>query len=185
MPTASCPGVVELDAVYRGAECHGKTLGRGSPHKIPFMAALAKTFDGQPLYLHLNVVKGIRKRELAAWTEKFIHPDSIVFTDGLGYFQGVAAAGVEHQPGVTGSGVASVQMEHFRWLNTVLGNVKKALHGTYHTISPAHLPRHLAEFCYRFNRRFNLAAMLPRLGYAAAHTPPMPYRLLKLAEVHW
>jgi len=24
-----------------------------------------------------------------------------------------------------------------------------------------------------------------RLGYAAAHTPPMPYRLLKLAEAHW
>jgi hypothetical protein len=27
--------------------------------------------------------------------------------------------------------------------------------------------------------------MLPRLGYAAAHTPPMPNRLLKLAEAHW
>jgi hypothetical protein len=72
-------------------------------------------------------------------------------------------------------------------LNTVVGNVKSALHGTAptHKLSTQHLPRYLADFCYRFNRRFDLAAMLPRLGYAAAHTPPMPYRLLKLAEAHW
>ncbi|MFZ1575378.1 MAG: IS1595 family transposase, partial [Chromatiaceae bacterium] len=36
--------------------------------------------------------------------------------------------------------------------------------------------------CYRFNRRFDLAAMLPRLGWAAVRTPPMPHRLLKMAE---
>jgi hypothetical protein len=42
-----------------------------------------------------------------------------------------------------------------------------------------------SRYSYRFNRRFDLAAMLPRLGYAAAHTPPTPNRLLKLAEAHW
>jgi len=43
--------------------------------------------------LRLSVVEGFRKNELAAWTEKFIHPDSIVVSDGLGRFRG-AAAGV-------------------------------------------------------------------------------------------
>jgi hypothetical protein len=47
-----------------------------------------------------------------------------------------------------------------------------------------HLPRYLAEFCYRFNRRFYLRFILPRLGYVAVRTPPMPYRLLTLAEAH-
>jgi hypothetical protein len=32
--------------------------------------------------------------------------------------------------------------------------------------------------------RANLAAMLPRLCWAAVRTTPMPYRLLKLAEVY-
>src|SRR5512132_2230918 len=50
--------------------------------------------------------------------------------------------------------------------------------------SDKHVPRYLAEFEYRFNRRYDLAAMLPRLGWAAVRTPPMPYRLLKLAEFH-
>ena len=65
-----------------------------------------------------------------------------------------------------------MELKDFTWLNTVLGNVKNALRGTYHKASPEHLPRYLAEFCYRFNRRFDLAAMLPRLGVAAVRTPP-------------
>ncbi|MCU7912301.1 MAG: transposase [Candidatus Thiodiazotropha sp. (ex Lucinoma aequizonata)] len=28
--------------------------------------------------------------------------------------------------------------------------------GTYHTVSDERLPRYFAEFCYRFDRRFNL-----------------------------
>jgi hypothetical protein len=56
--------------------------------------------------------------------------------------------------------------------------------GPYRAVRNKHLPRYLAEFEYRFNRRFDLAAMMPRLGWAAVRTPPMPYRFLKLAEVH-
>jgi hypothetical protein len=56
------------------------------------------------------------------------------------------------------------------------------MRGTYHQASDKHLPRHLGELCYRFNRRFDLAAMLARLGWAAVRTPPMPNRLLVLAE---
>lgn len=178
-------GVIEIDDAYWGGECRGEKRGRGSPNKTPFLAALSKTLEGHPLALRLSVVTGFRKQVLSDWTQKFIHPDSIVVSDGLACFRGIAAAGVEHQPMVTGGGAPSVELEDFRWLNTILGNVKNSLHGTYHNVSRQHLPRDLAEFCYRFNRRFDLAAMLPRLGYAAAHTPPMPYRLLKLAEAHW
>lgn len=72
-------------------------------------------------------------------------------------------------------------------VNTRLGNVKNALHGTYHALRPKYLQRYLSEFCYRFvhprfwgNRRFDWAALVPRLIVAAAHTPPMSYRLATL-----
>jgi hypothetical protein len=51
---------------------------------------------------------------------------------------------------------------------------KNAIHGTYHAIRPKHPPRNLAEFSYRFNRRFDLASMITRLVTAAARTPPTP-----------
>jgi hypothetical protein len=124
-------GVIEIDDAYWGGECHGKPPGRGSPNKTPFVAAFAKTHDGHPVALRMSVVAGFRKRELAAWTEKFVHPDSIVVSDALGCFRGAA----------------NVELEYFRWLNTILGNVKNALHGTDHKLSPQHLPRYLTEFC--------------------------------------
>jgi len=67
----------------------------------------------------------------------------------------------------------------------MMGNVKNAMQGTYHAIRAKQLPRYLAEFSYHFNRRCDLASMVGRLGADAAFTPPMPYRIVKLAEAHW
>lgn len=36
------------------------------------------------------------------------------------------------------------------------------------------MQRYLAEFQYRFNRRFDLRSLIPRLAYVALRTPPMP-----------
>src|SRR4030088_25092 len=48
-----------------------------------------------------------------------------------------------------------------------------------------HLPRYLGAFAWRFTRRFVLKTIHARLVIAAAAPPPMPYRLLKLAEARW
>jgi hypothetical protein len=77
-----------------------------------------------------------------------------------------------------------VTKEEFAWVNTMIGNVKRSINGTYQAINPKHLPRYLAEFCYCFNHWFDLQAMMPRFLIAAANTPPMPGRLLKLAEAY-
>jgi hypothetical protein len=71
----------------------------------------------------------------------------------------------------------------FKWVNTALGNIKAALVGTYRAVQEKHVPRYLAEFEYRFNRRYNLETMIPRLAIVALTTAPMPYRLLKLADI--
>ncbi|MBL3528994.1 MAG: transposase, partial [gamma proteobacterium endosymbiont of Lamellibrachia anaximandri] len=97
-------------------------------------------------------------------------------------FSGVMEAGCTHHAIVTGGGPNSVKIEAFNWVNTMIGNVKNSMHGSYHAISDRHLPRYLAEFCYRFNRRFKLEEMISRLGRAAVRTPPMPQRLLSMAE---
>ena len=103
-------------------------------------------------------------------------------SDGLACFRAVTEAKCEHIPIVTGGGPKSVEKEEFYWVNTMIGNVKNAITGTYHAIDPRHLPRYLAEFCYRFNRRFDLENLFPRFVSIAARTPPMPNRLLSLAE---
>jgi len=76
-----------------------------------------------------------------------------------------------------------VKLEKFRAVNTLLGNLKTALKGTYHAFAFAkYAHRYLAEVQYRFNRRFDLAAILARLLRAACLTSPRPAPVLRLAE---
>ena len=154
--------------------------GRGAPGKTPFVAAVQTNEQGHPLRMKLTVVEGFRLTEIAAWAQLHLGTDTRVVSDGLACFHGVTAAGCVHEPVVVGSGRGAVERPEFRWVNTILGNIKNALRGTYHAIRPKYAQRYLSEFEYRFNRRFDLPDIIPRLVYVALRTPPMPERLLKL-----
>lgn len=179
-------GLVQLDDAYWGGQRRGGRCGRGAPGKTPFVAALAcSPYEGHPLHLRLTRVHGFRTAEIARWARHHLGAGTIVVSDGLACFRAVSQTGAGHAPIVTGGGAQAMTIPELKWVNTVLGNVKNAIHGTYHAIGAKHLPRYLAEFCYRFNRRFDLAGMFERLGFAAARTPALPYRLAILAEAHW
>ena len=177
-------GRIEVDDAYLGGERNGGKRGRGSPGKTPIVAAVETTPEGKPIRLKLRRVAGFRRAEITALAKRNFNSASTVVSDGLRCFAGVSNAGCIHQPIITGSGRKAALTPAFKWVNTTLGNIKSAITGTYRAIRDKHVPRYLAEFEYRFNRRYDLAAMMPRLGYVAARTPPMPYRLLKLAEDH-
>ena len=76
----------------------------------------------------------------------------------LACFHGVTAAGCVHEPVVVGPGVDPLAR---------------------------HLPCDSSQVCSaaRFNRRFDLPDIIPRLVYVALRTPPMPERLLKLRSL--
>ncbi len=177
-------GRVEIDDAVLGGERSGGKRGRGAPGKTPFVEAVETTPDGKPVRLKLRRVAGFTGQEISRFALRSLDPSCAVVSDGLACFNRVTDAGCEHQVICTGSGAASVRNPAFKWVNTALGNIKSAINGTYRAISSKHVPRYLAEFEYRFNRRYDLASMMPRLNWASVRTPPMPYRLLKLAEVN-
>jgi hypothetical protein len=179
--TKRLTGRIEIDDAYLGGERNGGKRGRGSPGKTPIVASVETTPEARR--------KPFTRAEIATLAQRNFHPASTVVSDGLHCFTGVGNTGVGnagcvHQPIITGSGRKAALNPAFKWVNTTLGNIKSAITGTYRAIGDRHVPRYLAEFEYRFNRRYDLAAMIPRLGYVAVRTPPMPYRLLKLAEDH-
>ena len=76
-------------------------------------------------------------------------------------------------------------LEQFRALNTVLSNLKTALTGTYHAVKFAkYAARYLAEVQYRFNRRYDLRAILQRLLAAAIASQPHREAAIRFADVH-
>lgn len=175
---------IEIDDAYWGGKKKGKR-GRGSENKTPFLAAVEKNEMGHPKFIKLSVVSAFKKDELKRWSRKHLKTEANVLSDGLNCFLGIKEAGFKHSAVIVGNSRDPLKAAPFNWVNTVIGNLKSALAGTYHKISSMHLPRHLATFQYRFNRRFVLGDMIKRLAFVSLRTIPMPGRLLKLAENHW
>jgi len=177
--------IVLLDDAYWGGKKQDGKRGRGATGKSPFLAAVSLCPEGHPQRMRMSCVTGFFKKEVTSWSKKHLWPNSLVVSDGLNCFLGVTEAACEHEAIITHTKEGYDTYKVFNWLNVMIGNVKNALHGTYHRISKRHLPRYLAEFCYRFNRRFELHKMVDRLAFIAMKTPPIPQRLLKLAEIRW
>ena len=164
-------------AVPAPASRSGGTRGRRAPGKTPFIAAVETT--GQ------------------AGSANTAADHQLLCNRDLGVRQAQPRSGLlcrQRRPSVfrphrrrrvrAGSGPKAARTPTFKWVNIALGNIKAATTGTHRAINSKHVPRYLAEFEYRFNRRYDLAGMLPRLCWAGVRTTPMPYRLLKLAEVY-
>jgi transposase-like protein len=151
-------GRVEVDDAYLGGERPGKR-GRGSENKVSFVEA---------------------------WAKQAIGSSAQVRSDGLGCFRGVTASGAAHAAIITGGGTGRAAAQHpeFKRVNTVLGNLKTAINGTYHAFDfRQYADRYLSEIQYRFNRRFDLGTLLKRLLRAAATTSPWPEHAIRLAEI--
>ena len=175
---------VLADDAYWGGELHDEKRGRGSPNKTPFIAAV-QLHEGRPQRAKFHRVDGFTKADVEKWATENLDSPCEVITDGLACFNGVEDAGFAHTKIITGGGANSMKIQVFAWLNIILGNLKNSLRGTYHSMSQKHLPRYLAEFEYRFNRRFDLSALPRQLVADSIHTQPIPCRILKLAEAYW
>lgn len=171
-------GRVELDDAYLGGERSGGKRGRGAAGKTPVVAAVETTPERKPRRLRLSVVKGSRKQEVEKLAKATIEPGSNVVSDGLSCWPAVKKAGCAHFPMITGSGKRAASWTPFRWVDTCLGNIKTAIVGTYHHVSPKHAQSYLTSFAYRFNRRYQLDRIVQRLAWAAARTAPQPYRII-------
>ena len=176
-------GRVELDDAYLGGERSGGKSGRGSENKVPFLAAVQTTPEGKPI-VACFAPQPFTTEAVAAFARHALANTAHVVSDGLWCFGAVTQAGATHERIVTGGGASSAKLPQFKAINTVLGNLKTALAGTYHAFAFAkYAHRYLAEVQYRFNRRFDLAVILARLLRAAAVTPPQPLVVIRMAEV--
>jgi hypothetical protein len=168
-----------------GGERSGEGSGRGRRGHTPFIIAVETTMDGRPLHTRLQVVRGFQTVETRRLCTEVAAGTTVVSDSGSGsaaspsspasFMNATSPAAAAPAPATLPSVGA----------NTMLANIKNSLLATHRVVGAKHLPRYLGAFAWRFNRRFVLKTIHQRLAVAAATTPPMPYRLLKLAEARW
>lgn len=177
-------GRIQVDDAYLGGERTGGKVGRGSENKVPFIAAVSLTEDDHPLRVCLTPVSGFTREAVAVWAKAHLASGSTVFSDGLPCFNALTDTGCRHHATVM-AGRKPKDVPEFKWINTVLSNLKTSLSGCYHAFDfQKYAGRYLAAFCYRFNRRFDLRTLHQRLLIAAVTAAPCPLRVIRLADGH-
>lgn len=166
--------LVQIDDVFVGGERQGGGRGRVAPNKVLVVAAVQTTGKGKALLTRLDVVPNWQKSTIACWAAKALSAGTHVVSDGLATFAAVKDAGFTHEPIiVNGTGKAAGQHPRFLAVNTTLGNLKTWMASTFKGFKLSHYTRrYLAEFQYRFNRRFDLASILNTLLRDALMSAP-------------
>ena len=178
---------VEVDDAYLGGVRSGNR-GRGAAGKVPMVIGVEthvdeKTGKAHPWYVRLDPLPGFQKKALVEWAEKALEPERLLVSDGLACFVSAGELVNHHERIVVGERKSS-ELTCFQWVNTVLSNLKSAIQGTYHGFKlHKYAQRYLGEVQYRFNRRFDLPAMVPRLLYVCVQAAPRNERQLRLAEL--
>lgn len=143
-------GIVEVDETYIGGKV--KTMDRKKwTNKRLVAGALQR--DGQ---VRFAVVKNQRRNTLHKFVADTVDDNATaIFTDNLHSYRGVDDYNTEHQSVNHSQGEYVRGQIHVNGIESVWGLVKRSVYGTYHHISPKHLPAYLEERAFVFNNREN------------------------------
>jgi len=177
-------GTVQIDEAFLGGQASGKA-SQGRKGKVPLLAAVSATPEGKPAQVCLSQQPATGE-DVVVFCLNSLKPGTLVVSDGAPSFNYTAWNRLAvHQAIVTGGGKQACEIAELKAINTVLGNLKTAITGTYHAFKfNKYAERYLAEYQYRFNRRFDLKFLMQSLIRAAAACKPVPLPSLRMAEDH-
>ncbi|MFZ3328158.1 MAG: IS1595 family transposase [Methylocella sp.] len=147
--------VVEADETFIGGKAKNRAYAKKEPKKHTVMTLVER--DGESRSFHVANVKAKTLREKIVTT---VNRKSHLMTDELASYEKVGKE-FENHTAVNHSANEYVKLGSFTHVNTAecrFSLMKRAVFGTHHSISEAHLPRYLAEWDFKWNTR-NLGDM--------------------------
>jgi transposase-like protein len=142
--------IVESDETVIGGKTKNRAYTKKEPKKHTVLTLVER--DGHSRSFHVANVKAKTLREKIVTT---VSRKSHLMTDELTSYVGVGKE-VENHSSVNHSGDEYVRLGGFVHVNTSecrFSLMKRAVFGTHHSISEAHLPRYLSEWDHKWNYR--------------------------------
>jgi len=142
--------VVESDETVIGGKAKNRAFANKEPKKHIVVALVER--DGHSYSMHVANVKAATLREAVT---KVVDKKSHLMTDELLSYTSLGRQFAGHTT-VNHSADEYVRLGGFAHVNTAecrFSLMKRAVFGTHHSISEAHLSRYLAEWDFKFNTR--------------------------------
>ena len=187
-------GVVEVDETYYGGKGNHDSRGRSLSNKNKVLIVMAV----ERKLTKPKKMPGIRKSGFVAGNAKVAVAES-ASADGLGPFlkaslepgtnllsdgwsaYAPAGKGFQHEP-VTQK-MPSDAGNVLPLVHLQFNNFKSWLNGTFHGVSPKHLPAYLQEWNYRFNRRSLISDLFRYVMRRMTHSAAITYEQIRQGPV--
>jgi hypothetical protein len=171
-------GVIEADEIYIGGKQTLEERRDYGNNKTPFFMAVQENNHGGPRFLTFEEVESVYEKHVLPAIEKTIVKGSKIISDGANVYIKAEKKGYKHDRYIERKD-PEIAHEKLKWINMLTSNLKRFLLSTHHGVYPKYRKAYLAEFAYRFNRRFWPEQTFDRLLYACIHSDPVTLRELK------
>ena len=169
-------GVVELDDTYIGGKWKPGKRGRGARSKVPVLVAVESRPEGCA-HVALSKMESLTSQCAKGFLHQKVQQQAFMLSDSLPIYQALYGD-LNLYPLPVSSGPRAVEI--LPDVHRVIARLKTWIRGTHSHVSSKHLDRYLAEFSYRFNRRFKAcrATIFDRLVTACCTTQTVTYQQL-------
>jgi transposase-like protein len=147
-------GKVQVDQIKIGTQTlENRRKIREDRHSQFLMGVQEGVSQNYPRFVTFEQLASGFKEEILPALEKRIAKGSTLKSDAAGAFKEAEKKGYGvHQ--ISFSKEPGKAKEHLNWIHWLSSNLKRGLVSTYHGCFPKYRKAYLAEFAYRFNRRY-------------------------------
>lgn len=171
-------GKVQVDQIKIGTQTlENRRKIREDRHSQFLMGVQEGVSKNYPRFVTFEQLAAGFKEEILPALEKRIAKGSTLKSDAAGAFKEAEKKGYDvHQ--ISFSKEPDKAKEHLNWIHWLSSNLKRGLVSTYHGCFPKYRKAYLAEFAYRFNRRYWPHQVFDRLLLACLTAPKITEREL-------
>ena len=175
-------GLVEVDETLVGAKGKGDAPGKDPGQKSIVVAAVEVRKRGMGA-VRMAQVPDYTGLSLAGFVRKHVAPDAHLTTDGWASYDQLEREGWTRDKVISSHQPRGARHQlGMQAVHVVFGNLKTWLNGRYHGVSAKYLPRYLAEFSYRFNRRRRPPDLFGWVMRRLAEGTPHPLKAILAVE---
>lgn len=170
-------GTVQADEIFIGGKQSRAEQKTSGTNKTAFLIGVEEDQQEHPRFVTFEELEAIYDHQIISAVEKIIKKGSTVKSDGSGAYRKLKKKGYQNLQSIYTKNPEQT-IAHLKWVNMITSNLKRFLLSTYHGVFPKYRDAYLAEFAYRFNRRYWPHQAFDRLLFACIHAEPMTLEML-------
>lgn len=171
-------GTVQADEIFIGGKQTRADQRASGTNKTAFLIGVEEDWKGRPRFVTFEELRAIYDSEIVSAIGKKIEKGSTVKSDGSGAYRKIERKGFKNLRSVYTKNPVQTA-EHLKWVNMLTSNLKRFLLSTYSGVFPKYRDAYLAEFAYRFNRRYWPHQAFDRLLFACINAKPITLPALR------